>query len=85
MSILFLVAVGDRSKDTLHDVIETWIEKGTTIYSDCWKAYNSLGEKNCNLQQINNMVNFVDPSTGCHTNTVESRWRHVKATLPTYN
>ena len=84
-SKLFLVAVGDRLKDTLHAVIETWIEKGTTIYSDCWKAYNSLGEKNYNLLQVNHNVNFVDPSTGCHTNTIESRWRHVKATLLEYN
>lgn len=40
----FMFAVDDRSEATLLPIIETFIEKGTTIISDCWKAY-------CNLEK----------------------------------
>ncbi|KFM77105.1 hypothetical protein X975_21447, partial [Stegodyphus mimosarum] len=35
--------------------------------------------------KVNHSLTFVDPDSGCHTNTIESTWRHVKASLPTYN
>uniref|UniRef100_A0A914DEN7 ISXO2-like transposase domain-containing protein n=1 Tax=Acrobeloides nanus TaxID=290746 RepID=A0A914DEN7_9BILA len=37
----------DESKDknTLIPLINKWIIDGTTILSDCWKAYNSLEEE----------------------------------------
>ncbi|GFV49941.1 retrovirus-related Pol polyprotein from transposon TNT 1-94 [Trichonephila clavipes] len=36
---LFLVAVHNRTQ-TLMEIITEWIEPGTTIVADCWKAYN---------------------------------------------
>ena len=39
---IFIVAVEDRKAETLLDVIKKWIHPGTTIMSDCWKAYNCL-------------------------------------------
>ncbi|GFX63703.1 putative transposase-like protein, partial [Trichonephila clavipes] len=36
----FLVAVHNRTKQTLMEIIMEWIEPGTTIISDCWKGYN---------------------------------------------
>ncbi|GFW01797.1 hypothetical protein TNCV_60491 [Trichonephila clavipes] len=36
---LFLVAVHNRTQ-TLMEIITEWIEPGTTIIADCWKAYN---------------------------------------------
>ena len=35
----FMFAVEERSERTLLRIIETFIAKGTTIISDCWKAY----------------------------------------------
>jgi len=37
----FLVQVPDRTMSTLLNAILLNIKKGTTIYSDCWRAYNS--------------------------------------------
>lgn len=38
----FLIPVPDRRAETLIRLIQHWIKPGTTIISDCWKAYNSL-------------------------------------------
>lgn len=70
-----------RTQKALRDYIEQWIEKRTTMYSDCWKAYDSLREVGYNLLQVNHCLHFDDPSTGCHTNTIESKWRHIKISL----
>jgi hypothetical protein len=41
----FLVAVHDRSTETLIGLIKQWILPGTTIISDCWKVYSSLPDE----------------------------------------
>lgn len=39
-----MVAVDKRDENTLLPIIKEWIEPGTLIISDCWKAY-------CNLEK----------------------------------
>lgn len=34
---------------------------------------------------VNHSVNFVDPISKQHSNTIEGLWRHLKASLPIYN
>jgi transposase-like protein len=81
----FLVTVPDRTAETLIAVIKDWIESGTTVISDCWAAYRTVGNEGYRHQTVNHCISFVDPLTGAHTNTIESTWRHVKATLHPYN
>jgi hypothetical protein len=82
---LFLVAVPDRSATTLMAVISEWIEPGTTVISDWWAAYRDLDAHGYTHQTVNHTIAFVDARTGAHTNTIESKWRHVKAFLNPYN
>ncbi|GFW35100.1 DDE_Tnp_IS1595 domain-containing protein [Trichonephila clavipes] len=84
---LFLVAVHDRTQRTLMEIIMEWIEPGTKIILDCWKGYNHdvLTTEGFNHLTVNHSLNFVDPDTGAHTNTIESTWRHVKSQFPQYN
>jgi hypothetical protein len=41
----FFVSVADRTADTLVTIIKKHIRPGTTIISDCWKAYSSLSNE----------------------------------------
>lgn len=70
--------------ETLLGIIRDRIESGTTIISDCWKAYNCLSESGFKHLTVNHSVNFVDPSTKAHINTVERLWREVKSKVPLY-
>jgi hypothetical protein len=81
----FLVAVGDRSAETLLDHIKEWIKPETTIISDCWVAYRSIPRAGYNHLTVNNSIEFVDSTTGAHSNTIESTWKHVKVLMNPYN
>jgi transposase-like protein len=83
--LTFLVPVKDRTADTLMAIIRDWIEPGTTLISDCWGAYRDIGTQGYTHQTVNHSINFVDPHTGAHTNTIESTLKHVKVFLGQYN
>lgn len=81
----FMVPVERRDSDTLLSVIQERVEPGTTIISDCWKAYSCLSDHGFHHLTVNHSINFVDPSDkSIHTNTVERLWREVKAKVPLY-
>ena len=79
----FFVPVQDRSADTLIPIIKQWIKPGTTILSDCWKAYHSLKSEGYIHRTVNHSIEFVTDK-GVHTNNIESRWNAVKKSLPRY-
>lgn len=80
----FMVPVDKRDSETLLRVIKDKIEPGTTIISDCWKAYNCLSQSGYEHMTVNHSMNFVDPDTQAHTNTVERLWREVKSKVPLF-
>ena len=64
-------------------VINAWIEPGTTIISDCCSAYRNLGAQVYTHRTVNHTIAFINEG-GDHTNTIESKWGHVKAYLKSY-
>lgn len=78
----FFTTVADRTRETLLEIIKNNIQPGTTIISDCWKAYDILDREGFEHLKVNHSLNFVDPDTGAHTNTIESTWRALKKSLP---
>lgn len=78
----FIVPVLDRSASTLTALIKEHIEDGTTIYSDCWKAYSRLEEHGFKHLTVNHSQNFVDPESGAHTQSVERLWGIMKSKIP---
>ena len=80
----FYVPVARRDAATLIGVIKDWIFPGTTIYSDCWKAYGGLKNEGFQHLTVNHSTNFVDPSTGAHIQNVERSWRNLRTIVPRY-
>jgi hypothetical protein len=81
-----VLTYGDRTKATLSALIKKHIKEGSTIISDKFASYvsancNKTIENNPSLKEmrythrwVNHSKNFVDPTTGAHTNTIEGAW-----------
>ena len=67
-----------RDAGTLIPIIQQYVEQGTTIITDKWKAYLNLSNCGYIHLDVNHSRNFVDPETGAHTNTIEGTWPHAK-------
>lgn len=78
----FMVPVERRDVDTLIPLIEEWVLPGTTIITDFWKTYDCMNKERYNHLKVNHSVNFKDPETGAHTNSIEGSWAHAKRSIP---
>ncbi|GFX33363.1 putative transposase-like protein [Trichonephila clavipes] len=74
----FLVAVHDKMAETLLGLIESWIEPGTTVISDCWKSYERLSERGYHHLTVNHSLKFVDSETRAQT------WQSYQASLHSF-
>ncbi|CAK1597792.1 unnamed protein product [Parnassius mnemosyne] len=69
-----------RSAEVLVPLIQRHVAAGTTIHTDCWRAYDCLAEHGYTHKK----VNHSDPDNpfvaedGTHTQRIESQWRAVK-------
>ena len=75
---ILMVPVQDRSAATLVPIIEEYILPGTTIYSDEWASYNAIPPATFQHLTVNHSLNFINPATQVHTQTVESTWGQAK-------
>lgn len=83
---ILLYAVSDRSEGTLLPIIEMYIEKGATIYSDGWSAYcplNDLGNNHFTVLHKyafkKSYINkFTNEEVHVHTNRIEGALKHTK-------
>jgi ISXO2-like transposase domain len=79
----FLVEVADRSPETLLSVISEHVAPGSLVLTDCWKGYLRLSNAlNVAHMTVNHSQVFVDPNTGCCTNTIEGTWNGVRLSIP---
>ncbi|CAD7077814.1 unnamed protein product [Hermetia illucens] len=81
---IFVVAVPDRTHETLLSIIVERIEKGTKIISDCWPSYSRLEEYGFIHETVNHSKNFIDPQSGAHTQNIERNWRELRSKIPKY-
>ena len=79
-----MVPVDDHSVDTLLKVISDHTEKGLTIVSDCWKAYDCLQSEGYKHLKVNQSLNFQEPECGVHMNISEQHWRDLMNLVPKY-
>lgn len=77
----FLEIVDERSADTLVPIIQRNILPGTTVHSDEWAAYRTLGAYGYQHLTVNHSLHFIDPTTGADTQRIESLWSAAKSKL----
>ena len=76
----YMQIVQNRTAATLLPLIQAHVLPGTTVYSDEWSAYRRVQSlpNVQSYQTVNHSLHFVDPTTGVHTQNVESYWAQVK-------
>ena len=75
--------VATRDAATLLPIIQQHVRPGTIIWSDQWAAYNRVQHLASVAQHetVNHSIEFVNPTTGVHTQNVESYWNRVKTKI----
>ena len=71
-SKVFIFPVKKRNAATLLPIIEKWINKGSIIHSNCWKAYSKLNEMGYKHVTVNHSKEFVSPDNDACTNRIKS-------------
>ena len=75
----YMEIVHTRDAATLLPIIAAHVAPGTEVHSDEWRAYNRVGSlPGISHSTVNHSLHFVDPSTGTHTQNIESYWNRVK-------
>ncbi|KAJ4429038.1 hypothetical protein ANN_26034 [Periplaneta americana] len=70
-----------RDAQTLLRFTRKHVQPNTTIYTDCWRGYDSVNQHQFQHISVNHSLNFVNPVTGVHTNNIESVWRPLRKRL----
>lgn len=75
--------VAQRDAATLLPIIQQHVANGSTVGSDEWAAYNRIASlPNVSSHGVvNHSIEFVNHTTGVHTQNVESYWNRVKIKL----
>ena len=77
LGVMELVASHDAA--TLLPIIQRHVRPGIIVWSDTWVAYNNVHlPPVAQHQTVNHSIEFVNSTTGVHTQNIESYWNRVK-------
>ena len=79
----FMQLVPDRTAATLLPIIQNHVATGTIIHSDQGSMYNRVGSLSgvASHGTVNHSIEFVNSTTGVHTQNIESYWNRSKTKL----
>ncbi|KII69125.1 hypothetical protein RF11_08615 [Thelohanellus kitauei] len=79
--VLSTAHIPNRKAETLRPIVQSKFLPGTTIVSDCWRAYNTLTTMRNEYGHlvVNHRLNFVNRKEPAgHTQNIENLWRWIK-------
>ena len=72
-----------RTRKALWPIVQAWVEPGTTLHTDGWRAYRRLPELGYVHRWVNHKTHYVSPlDRKLHTNGIEGMWGVFKHWLP---
>ena len=79
----FMQVVTNRDSATLQPIIQAHTRPGTIIHSDKWGGYNNVDllPNIAAHETVNHSEEFVDSTTGAHTQNIESYWNRSKTKI----
>ena len=81
-SLGFMVLIASRDAATLLPLIQQHVRPGSIVWSDEWRAYRVQNLSNVTQHQtVNHSITFRNPTTGVHTQNIESYWNRLKTRL----
>ncbi|XP_022187794.2 uncharacterized protein LOC111046535 [Nilaparvata lugens] len=78
---IFMATVEKITSETLIQIIQKYVESGTTIVSNLWKELDCLKEEGFEQLKMNNEMNFIIPDTGSQTLKIDAVFRAAKTSL----
>jgi len=76
---VYAVPVKNTQSKNIKPIINELVEKGTTVYTDEWRAYNSLNSEYKRDIVCHSAGEYVRGDV--HTNGIENFWSHFKRTI----
>ncbi len=76
---VYALPVKNTQSKTLKPIIESIVQKGTTVYTDEWRAYNALSPEYERQIVCHSAGEYVKGEA--HTNNIECFWSHFKRTI----
>ena len=79
----YMELVAQRDAATLLPIIQAHTRPGTIIHSDEWAAYNRVQSlpNVASHETVNHSLEFVNSTTGTHTQNIESYWNRSKTKI----
>lgn len=76
-----------KDRATLLPILAKCLQPGSEVFTDDWGAYHNLDRHLPNHVSLHRVVihadNFVDPTSGVHTQEAESAWNNLKLGIKT--
>ena len=82
-SLGFMQIVQQRTPQTLLPIINAHVALGTIVHTNEWRSYSRISSlpNVASHGMVNRSVTFVNPTTGFHTQNIESYWNRIKIKL----
>ena len=75
-SLGFTQVVQQRTPQTLLPIVNAHVALGTNVHTGEWRSYSHISSllNVASHGNVNHSVTFIDPTTGVHTQNIESYW-----------